>query len=76
MSAKTKKRSAAGTVDSNGLKRLRWDFDQIHRSNEDYERFQDMDNADLSKLVNDSELIAMKARYALWRRHELHHQGN
>ena len=55
---------------------VRCDFDQIQWGSEEFQRFEKMADHELSTLASNHEFIANKARYALWRRHELKHQGN
>lgn len=66
----------AGAIEPTELRQLRGEFDQILMASEDHERYGAMDNHELSKLAHESEIIAAKARYTLWRRFELNHQGN
>lgn len=58
------------------LSAVRNEFNQILWGSEDRIRLGKMDDCELSKLAHDSEIMAAKARYVLWRRMELKHSGN
>lgn len=76
MSAKAKRTARRPVPPKADTGRVRSDFNQILWGSDDHKRFEAMGNSDLAKLAHDSEIIAAKARYTLWRRMELEHQGN
>jgi hypothetical protein len=76
MSAKTKRNARRPGAPKADLDQVRRDFNQVLWGSDDHKRFAAMNDRDLAKLVHDSEILAAQARYTLWRRMELRHQGN